>query len=722
MDNLYQTVIDKLTASRWAQLKCAFERAIDLESLPRDKFVLDTLKADPDMGRELRNLLCHHYFGACDQPLLTKGRVLEYFAAGLRAFQPGDHVAGRFLIESFVGEGGMGEVYAARDMELGEVVALKTLRPAISADTRMVESFKREVQLSRRVTHPNVCRVFDLFEHQNQQSIPVAFLTMQFLQGQTLRAHIVSNGALKMREALQIALQIADGVDAAHAAGIVHGDFKSSNVMLELQRGQYRAVITDFGLAHEQRADWEQRREILGEHPGTPAYMAPEQMAGTPLTAAIDIYAMGVVLFEMITGQLPFSERGRGTSGLALAPPSPREYAPHLSRRWEKAILRCLQPDPAKRPSGALQAVELLQPSRISRRSFLRTSFLMSSAAIAAGTFVPGIRLFSSRNDKPFNPAALASFKRAQEFAKRRNQEGLLNAVDEYGKALVYESGRAEIWIGLADSYSALANFQFMEPRLALAKANAAAVKAVQLDPSSGRAQGALAYCLSIDLGQWLRAGPYFRKAVQFAPHDAQVRLWYGAYLAKLGQAEGAIAQLKLGLIEEPTSLALNQQLAAEYFFAGRGQDLLTQAQELVRLQPFEAAAHLMYARALETLGKYNDALESCDKAEQYHHSIGALCVRGSIEASRGNKKIAIRIASDVERYWRANPFESLLLAALHAKTKNGGKSLDVLLEGCARNDSSVLFAPQHPHLNFIRNEARYGEFLTRIGLSAQSS
>jgi serine/threonine protein kinase len=718
MDNLREIVSSRLTSEQWSRLKSLFESALEMSESSRTKLLANICDCEPDIGTELRILLENYnsFSSSFDHLLLSKSRVLEYFEAGLRAFQPGDKIGERFLIERFLGEGGMGEVYAAHDLELEATVALKTLRPAISSDVRMIESFKQEVQLARRVTHPNVCRIFDIFWHRAINGTPVAVLSMEHLSGQTLLHYIRSKGPLEVKAAWPIACQIAEGLAAAHAAGIVHGDFKSSNVMLVRHAGELRAVITDFGLAHEQHSSLEKRIERFGDRAGTPAYMAPEQLTGGPLSPAVDIYALGVVLFEMVTGNCPYEENGvfhvgqRAESDI----PSPRAFVPALSRNWEQTILRCLGRNPSSRPGNALQVVDLLQNKKpnISRRVFLAAS------AVFVVTVPASSYLFKSR-PKPWNPRALASFKRAEEFSKRRNEEGLLNAIEEYHQALDYEPNRLEIWIGLADSYSAAANFQFVDPRQALPKAREAAIRAIQIDASSGRAQGVLAYCMSIDLSQWLQAEPYFQRAIQLAPRDARVRLWYGAHLGKFGRVDEALAQLKVGLDEEPASLALNQQLATEYFLSIRTAELMAQARELIRLQPFEAAAHLMLARAFEQTGDYANALRSCEKGDEYHHSMGALCVRGSIMAVQGHFEISLKIARDVEKYWTDKPFESLLLAALYARTGHSEKAIAVLLVGCDRNDSSVLYAPQHPHLISVHSQPQYKTFLARIGLSA---
>src|SRR5580658_4381144 len=164
-------------------------------------------------------------------------------------FQAGQTVSGRYRIVRYLNRGGMGEVYEARDLELGEAVALKTLLPEIAGDESMIARFKQEIALSRKVAHPNVCRVFDLAWHEGENARITMFLTMEFLPGETLSEKVRRDGPMSTEEALPFIVQMASGLDAAHAAGVIHRDFKPSNVMLVSTAGELRAVVTDFGLA-----------------------------------------------------------------------------------------------------------------------------------------------------------------------------------------------------------------------------------------------------------------------------------------------------------------------------------------------------------------------------------------------------------------------------------------------------------------------------------------
>ena len=283
------------------------------------------------------------------------------------AFEDGLLVAGRWRVVRFLARGGMGDVYEVEDTELRERVALKTIHPAIAAEEGAVERFKRETHLARRVTHPNVCRIFDVGFHELAPGEPpVVFLTMELLVGETLGARLKRTGRMSAEVALALARQLGGALAAAHAAGVVHRDFKSENVFLVPGRDGERAVVTDFGIARGGAEDsFGRTLTALGGAVGTPAYMAPEQVVGDSVGPASDQYAFAVVLFEMVTGELPF----KGESPLTVAarrltepPPSPRTAAPELDPRWERALARALERAPEARFPDVLDLVAALEP------------------------------------------------------------------------------------------------------------------------------------------------------------------------------------------------------------------------------------------------------------------------------------------------------------------------------------------------------------------------
>ncbi len=282
----------------------------------------------------------------------------------LATFDAGDTVAQRYRIVRFIAQGGMGEVYEAEDLELHGRVALKTVRATVATEQGAVERFKREIQLARAVTHPNVCRIFDVGYHDLERGEPpIVFLTMELLAGETLAARLRQVGSLSLAEALPIVVQLGAALAAAHAAGVIHRDFKSENVFLVAGKDGERAVVTDFGIARGGDDRFGAQLTSTGNVIGTPAYMAPEQISGGPITPKVDQYALGIVLFELVTGEQPF----RGDNPLATAarrlteaPPSPRHFLPDIDPVWEETILRCLERDPDLRFPDVLAVARAL--------------------------------------------------------------------------------------------------------------------------------------------------------------------------------------------------------------------------------------------------------------------------------------------------------------------------------------------------------------------------
>jgi serine/threonine protein kinase len=319
-------------------------------------------------------------------------------------------VAGRYRIKRFVARGGMGEVYAAWDTLLAERVALKTLNPlAATIDQAKASArFRQEVQLSRRVADPHVCRIYEFGQHGVQGFGTLSYLTMEFIEGQTLGARLRQGPRLEMGEVLELSRQLLRGLGAAHRVGVLHRDFKSDNVMLRgnpTRAGGPHAVIMDFGLA---RLLVDDAHRLTNSHElvGSAAYMAPEQLEeGASLSEATDVYAFGVVLFEMLTGHLPFE--GKSAMAVALrrlshpAPP-PSTHVPELSRGWDALVLRCLERDVARRFASVAEVAAVLEevaklpegtPRARSRNLGRAALAVLASAAVVAGL----VQLSSSR-------------------------------------------------------------------------------------------------------------------------------------------------------------------------------------------------------------------------------------------------------------------------------------------------------------------------------------
>lgn len=270
-------------------------------------------------------------------------------ASQARKFKAGDSFGSRYQILTELGRGGMAVVYRARDLELGIEVALKMIRPEFLVNEQIVVRFKKEILLAREITHENVVRIFDFAEHEG-----IKFITMQYIEGETLKDMISREGPLDLARATDIFSQVCSGLAAAHNVGVVHRDLKAHNIMVDHSGHAY---ITDFGLAKSLDG---QELSVTGAVVGTPEYISPEQASGQPVDHRSDVYTLGLILYEMVTGRLPYkasTAMGYLQKHLQEQPLSPALFREDLPPYLEKIIMRCL----AKLPLERYASVDLLR-------------------------------------------------------------------------------------------------------------------------------------------------------------------------------------------------------------------------------------------------------------------------------------------------------------------------------------------------------------------------
>jgi predicted Ser/Thr protein kinase len=289
----------------------------------------------------------------------------------------GERIGDRYDIRGYLGEGGMGAVYRAYDAVLGEEVALKVVRGEFADQAAL----RDEVRIAQQVTHHNVCRTYDLEDIGGRH-----FIKMEYIQGETLTARIANVGRLPIATAVAIAREVAEGLAAAHSRGIAHRDLKPGNVMLCGDR----VVLMDFGLARKVA-------EILDERAGTPAYMSPEQLAGSDVDERTDLFALGCLVYEMLVGERAFAQRGTFTE---LAAQRAEQRAPNArskrrdTPRWlARAVRELLSPDPSERPKGKVRLV---------RGGSGRARVVLPVAAVA---LVGATALWLTRPSPPWQPA-----------------------------------------------------------------------------------------------------------------------------------------------------------------------------------------------------------------------------------------------------------------------------------------------------------------------------
>lgn len=286
--------------------------------------------------------------GPPEQPLLSPRQVL----------------AGRFTIVRLIARGAMGVVYEARDEERKTRVAVKTLHPRLASDSAAMDRLRSEVLLARRLRHPAVCRVLEIYALRTPAGEPLHFLTRELISGTSLAERMTQRRPFREVDAFPLVLEMAQALSAAHDIGLVHRDFKPSNVLLvprEDGSGSERVVVTDFGLVRALLPD-RRRTEPLPvlavDLLDSLDYLAPEQVGGGPVGPATDVYALGVVLHQMVTGRLPSVHPLGPLADSSVVPPA--ALVPELEERWNETILRCLERTPGRRFQDPRQVVEAL--------------------------------------------------------------------------------------------------------------------------------------------------------------------------------------------------------------------------------------------------------------------------------------------------------------------------------------------------------------------------
>ena len=318
------------------------QEVLDRPADQRNGVIEARCEGNPDLATRIRQLLDAHV----DSASIWRTPPTDLLDATSH-----DVLCGRFELIKRLGEGGMGVVWSAHDQNLDEHIAIKLIRPEVAMQLEAILRFKQELQLARKIGHPNVCRVYELFED-HQAGLKRWFLTMELLDGCTLSQRLRSQGSVTGAESRQILRGILAGLAAAHQLGIVHRDLKPSNVMLVGNSLEIRAVVTDFGLAKRLTPD---STGITVSVFGTPAYMAPEQIAGEPATPASDIYAFGLTAIEMLTvGKGPNQET---SPPLGLRTPNWALVTQNSDPRTVNLLKRCLRKNPSERFITATEAL-----------------------------------------------------------------------------------------------------------------------------------------------------------------------------------------------------------------------------------------------------------------------------------------------------------------------------------------------------------------------------
>jgi len=595
----------------WTTVKRIHQSALDVDPLERAAFVDESCGGDEALRREVESLLTY---------AAEAESFLERPAVDIAATPPGasheatlvGRVISHYQVLSLLGAGGMGEVYLARDARLDRTVALKILPGELAADADRMQRFAREAKAASALNHPNVATIYDVGESEG-----ISFIAMEHVEGETLLARI--SRRLTPPEVVDIAVQAADALDLAHAKGITHRDIKPANLMLT-HRGNVK--VLDFGVAKVARndegslsSDWTvEPVTAVGSVVGSAPYMSPEQIVGGDVDSRSDVFSLGVVIYQMATGQLPFSGSTRAELKdriLHAAPETMMRLNPDTPPELERITLKCLD----KRTDGRYQSArELLtdlwplkrhldtEAARAAPDAMRRERLRRSGSHPGAAAVKPEVAEDGSITDA--SRASEASELVARGWAHLRSASffELSAAVSSFQAATVIDPTCAAAYAGLAHAKIDQANDRHVLVE-AFGEAKAAALRAVALDPESADAQAALGLVMLVAEWDWIAAERSFLRALAINPNHAEAYLHYGLLMEALGDLERGF-QLKLqGLECDSTSALAHVQIAGSFWFQRRYDDVIVWANKALDRNPQHLAARQVLAAAYWKMG-----------------------------------------------------------------------------------------------------------------------
>jgi serine/threonine protein kinase/Tfp pilus assembly protein PilF len=619
---------------------------------------------------------------------------------------PDGTLVGPYRITSVLARGGTGDVYRATDTRLDRDVALKVLAPNRSADRQRVERFMHEARVTASLDHRNIVRVYDVGRDGDH-----AWLVAELLEGETLRARI-AGGALPVGDALRIALDITSGLAAAHAARLVHRDLKPENIFLTRDG---TARILDFGIAKlaPEAGARGQVTTMTGVVLGTAGYLAPEQIRGAAVDARADLFALGTVLFEMLTGVRPFGREHLVETLHAILhdPPSgalaqrddvPAPLVDVVMRLLEKAPGARFQS--AREVTVALHAIDTLAPGTTFAAFVVQRREKSGSTPPLAS---PDVTPTASPDVK-----AEEKYLLGRVAVRRPTPEDLRNAERYFKEAIALDPDYADAWAGLASAYKRMPITGAAPARTAFEQARAAADRALALDPNNAEAisaQGTIAFWYEWD---YERAETLLRLALTLQPDHADSLLFLAHVYSNTGRASEALDAIKRAQSRDQ-QWAQPRALKGQFLYmARRYDDALNYLDAVVTdIDPGTMTARLFQADTLAELGRIDEALAAYDRALTMQRHPFPMALRAVVLARSGRRAEAEAALAEVPAgfpYGRALALEAM---------DRGEEAMDELQAAIDARDPHVTFLGVDPRWDPARRRPTFRDVVRRVNL-----
>ncbi|HEU4725853.1 MAG TPA: protein kinase [Candidatus Eisenbacteria bacterium] len=639
-----------------------------------------------------------------------------------------------YLIQEEIGAGGMGVVYRARDERLERDVAVKVLPPGILDDSARAR-FRREAIALSRLNHPHIGMIHDVGTESGTD-----FLVMELVRGRTLRERL-REGPLPLEEAVETAIAVAEALEEAHEQGVVHRDLKPENILVTA-KGWVK--VLDFGLASLRPAPGTTvtTQTLTAAHllTGTLPYMAPEQLLGKPAEARTDLYALGVLLYELATGTRPFEADvqaaliGEILHKTAAAPSSRRAGIPIW---FDGIVARCLQKETARRFEDAASLKHALKAGlrEGSGSGAGRASLAAEAGGAAPGVTTPPASSGAGLRTPPVppptprsgyaaggatqnvNPEAYDAVLRGRAIIGRRTEESSRRGIEYFRRAIELDPLYPPAYAGLATVYDLMGFFGMAAPDDCFPRARVAASRSIELDPAWAPGYTALAYEVLYYEWDFRRAEDLFRQAIELDPQYSIAPLWYANLLVFERRFEEANTYVARAQALDPLSSIATMSLGWVAMFQKNAEVALREYQKASHFDPDFHVAHWMSSWCLSALGRHDEAIEQAAKAIDVSKGL-LICypTLARAQALAGRMDEARRVLADLEsksppRF--VEPLEVALVYEALGERDTAFAWLDRALE--ARSHWLVALAVE-PRFDSLRDDPRYSTLMKKVG------
>ena len=755
------------TDSRLARIQQLFSDALKLQTRNRAKFLSEACAGDNELRREVESLL------ESDEPQssflqtpayeISASKIAAQVLESEEASAVGKLV-GAYRIAHEIGRGGMGAIYLAErtDGQFEKQVAIKLLRRGLENED-VIRRFQNERQILADLEHANIARLIDGGTTEN--GLP--YFVMEYVQGLPLN-RFCDERNLSIEERLKLFRQICSAVEFAHSHSIIHRDIKPSNILVQADGVP---KLLDFGIAKMSRQNAATASTATALRVMTPEYASPEQMRGERVTKATDIYSLGVLLYELVTGNRPYDFDSKSPYEIVRAvcedepiPPSSlksshgitaSEKAKNQSsnrklqkRDLDKIILKALRKEPERRylsvqefsediarlieglPVSAGQDTIFYHGTRFFRRH--QTAVLSSLAVALVFLLVSfSMNLFSSRavvsesnnlkslenmyRDVPTeskkggtdNIEARSLYVKAQWQWEKRRLESIKDAAELFRQAAEKDPEFALAYSGLSNSYFLLSVWGLKPAKEMFPQAKAASLRAIELAPEAAEGHLSLAMVYWLYEFDWQAADREFKTAIALNPDYARAPHWYGLFLAEMGRFDEAVTREKHALVLEPQSIPVKADLARVLFYARRYEESWAQYQEILNTNPNFGAVYVELIQLYEAAGMINEWAALTDLSGGFNDPNLREAYEKGGLTGYWRKKVEL-----AEKAGKAGGYP---MAVLYAKINNNDRAIELLYKALEERAHAMAQIKVHPELDNLRSDPRFAELLRRM-------